>query len=130
MSQPTPESVPATPAPSSASSNRWAIVIVIAVVGIVGICVARVNTKHEPTEAENQRDAQRVCEEQFVPARLKAPATAKFTAVTVTHAGGAYRVTGSVDSQNGFGALVRSSFSCTVHTSGDQWVLNQAEVTG
>ncbi|GAA2696594.1 hypothetical protein [Actinoplanes palleronii] len=130
MSQPAPESVPAEPKPSTASSNRWAIGIVVAVVLVVGVCVARMNSNSKPSAADEQRDAQRVCEGQFVPARLKAPATAKFSGVSVYEAGGAYRVTGSVDSQNGFGALVRSAFSCTVHASGDRWVLDRAEVTG
>lgn len=127
MSQPTPEDAPAEPQPSS---NRWTIGILIAVVAVVGICVARVNSDSKPSAADEERDAQRACEEQFVPARLKAPATAKFSGVSVSGSGGTYAVTGSVDSQNSFGALIRSTFSCTVHSSGDKWVLDSAQVNG
>lgn len=75
-------------------------------------------------------DAKRVCQEEFVPKRLKAPATAKFSSVTVSSSGDVYTVAGSVDSQNSFGALIRATFSCVVRVDGDQWVLQSANVNG
>ncbi len=49
----------------------------------------------------------------LVKADLKAPATAQFSEVEVKQEGSkTYLISGSVDSQNGFGALLRNSFEC------------------
>jgi hypothetical protein len=108
--------------------KKWAYGIVAAIVLIVALCVWQGNKPTPPTDEEVHNDAKRACEEQFIPPHLKAPATAKFSGDTVVFDGTAYQVTGSVDSQNSFGALVRSSFTCTVHSSGDTWVLDSASV--
>jgi hypothetical protein len=127
--QPTQERTPEEKSAIERSGKRWAIGIGVLVVGIVAL-VATYNPHHEATPAEKKADAQRACEEQFVPPRLKAPATAQFSDVATTEVGGSYRVAGAVDSQNGFGALVRASFTCSVRLDGDQWVLESAAVTG
>jgi hypothetical protein len=58
----------------------------------------------------------------FVANQLKAPATAQWVDVEATlHGVDTYEVLGGVDSENGFGALVRSTFSCTTAKSGGQW---------
>lgn len=44
--------------------------------------------------------------------RLKAPASADFSHVTMSGSGPEYTVRGFVDSENGFGARLRSSFTC------------------
>jgi hypothetical protein len=123
--QPTPET------PAKTKTPWWAWVTVLATVAVVALCVARTgNSKTEPTSEDKQADAKRACQEKFIPARLKAPATAKYSGVTVSGFSGSYEVAGSVDSQNSFGALVRSSFTCSVRLDGDQWVLEAAAVNG
>jgi hypothetical protein len=49
---------------------------------------------------------------------LKSPATADFD-TDASGAGSSWTVTGTVDSENGFGALVRSDFQCTVSLQGE-----------
>lgn len=70
-----------------------------------------------------------VCKD-FVTQRLKAPSTATFPAsnsdgVTITKLDSVqFRVNAYVDSQNSFGAMIRTQYSCTVrHTGGDNWRL-------
>lgn len=47
--------------------------------------------------------------------QLRAPGTAKFDVTLITDQdGGVKIVSGTVDSQNSFGALLRSNFRCTV----------------
>lgn len=59
--------------------------------------------------------AEMTCEE-LVKDSLKSPGTAEFVDVTTkARPDGKVVTTGSVDSQNGFGASVRSSFTCTTH---------------
>lgn len=51
---------------------------------------------------------------------LKSPSTAEFSGwIRVLNSDGTYTVTGNVDAQNSFGAMLRSSFSCTVRDKGD-----------
>lgn len=73
----------------------------------------------------------------FVKDRLKAPSTAKFRnyfeddgEVRVSGFGdGPYIVISTVDSQNGFGAQIRGTFTCSVtNSSGDNWRLNSISV--
>jgi hypothetical protein len=67
----------------------------------------------------------------FVKDRLKAPATAEFRnyyeedgEVVVTGGPTTYTVASTVDSENGFGAKIRSTFVCEVtHVSGANWRL-------
>jgi hypothetical protein len=56
--------------------------------------------------------------------RLKSPSTAKFSRFdesSVTEIPGGYQVAGWVDSQNGFGAMLRSSFRCKLMVDGTRW---------
>jgi hypothetical protein len=49
---------------------------------------------------------------------LKSPATAEFDS-TANGSGSEWTVTGTVDSENGFGAQVRSDYQCTVSVTSD-----------
>jgi hypothetical protein len=75
-----------------------------------------------------------VCEK-FVRDRLKAPDTATFRdpygdQISYTGGGnGPITVDASVDSENGFGAKLRSTYSCTVsQTGGDNWHLDDIQI--
>ena len=78
----------------------------------------------EPSAEDIRRDAVRVCEEEFIPPRLKAPATAEYD---LTASGGpvTYTVSGTVDSENSFGAKIRSTWTCTVGSDGSASVTVQ-----
>ncbi|MFI2367289.1 hypothetical protein [Streptomyces sp. NPDC018833] len=80
-----------------------------------------------------------MCED-FVKQRLKSPGTAKFPGVTDGDYATTtvlsdtkpwkYKVVGVVDSQNGFGATVRSNYTCTVSTEDDDtWTLDDMQLT-
>lgn len=63
--------------------------------------------------------AQVACED-VVKTLLKAPSTAEFSNwQRQSNGDGKYTVTGTVDSQNGFGAMLRSQFGCTVRDKGN-----------
>ena len=64
----------------------------------------------------NRYTAIRQCEER-VKSLLKAPSTAKFN----SDASGdwTWKVTGTVDAENSFGAMIRSVFQCTVKITGN-----------
>src|SRR5215467_6003733 len=65
------------------------------------------------------RRAIRACEA-WVTDQLVAPASAHFSGEQF-YGGDSPRVFGDVDSQNGFGAVLRGSFSCSMVDSGGDW---------
>lgn len=70
--------------------------------------------------------AQLMCENHFVKDRLLAPASAKFSPDSETQAVSLgderWTVTGYVDSQNVYGAMLRNRYTCTVRYLGkDTW---------
>lgn len=66
--------------------------------------------------------ATKACTQEYVPDRLTSPATAEWSDIEVDQDGDTYyRVTGSVDSENAFGAMVRSTWDCYVARDGDGW---------
>ncbi len=70
-------------------------------------------------------DAYKACEN-WVSERLRAPSTADFSGVArseITKTDIGYDVTGYVDSQNGFGAQIRSDFTCEMRLTADSWQL-------
>lgn len=50
--------------------------------------------------------------EQFVTKRLKSPGSAEFSGQAESNTGRIWTATGSVDSQNSFGGLVRNDYTC------------------
>lgn len=66
-------------------------------------------------DANNKYEAIARCEER-VKALLKAPATAEFD--TDARGSGTWTVSGTVDSENSFGAMLRTHFQCTVVIKG------------
>lgn len=55
--------------------------------------------------------------------QLKAPSTAKFSETTASGSGASWQSSGVVDSQNSFGAMIRTPFTCqlTYNESADSW---------
>lgn len=87
-----------------------------------------------PTPAPNFAPTAYTYCKHFTEKRLKAPASAQWPAFSaiakdVENLGdGRFKVLAHVDSQNSFGAMLRSKVNCTVrkdHTAEDQWFLEQ-----
>lgn len=78
------------------------------------------------------REARRFAE-QAVAARLKAPATAKFSGAAETFAtnwgDGTFSVTGWVDAQNAFGALIRNTYFVKLRMNGGAWATEELTLT-
>ncbi len=84
--------------------------------------------RSRPTEKDRTLDAYCMAQ-QFIEARLKSPRSAKWTwgghsDRTINLGSGRYRYAYYVDSQNGFGAMIRTRFVCVVKwVGGTQWRL-------
>jgi hypothetical protein len=89
--------------------EKWAVVVIPLLA--LGACSS------EPYDPDNEFEAEAQCES-FVEDRLKSPSTAEFD-LSASPAGSGWLVTGTVDSQNGFGAMIRGSVRCELHFEGD-----------
>ncbi len=73
----------------------------------------------------DQYGAMEVCR-QFVQNHLKSPSTADFSNESASGYGSTWTVTGSVDSQNSFGGVVRNNYLCKAHSGdGENWTLDR-----
>jgi hypothetical protein len=82
----------------------------------------------DDVEEASEAGATDVCH-QAVQDQLRAPGTADFGGETVTNTGNRYTVVGHVDSENGFGALLRLEWVCeATWVSGTEWQPVQAVV--
>lgn len=93
-------------------TERWAVAAVIGlivVLTLIGCVASSFNSDNDP-----HHDLESIAQcEARVSKLLKAPATANFDSSTTTD-GTEWTVTGTIDSENGFGASVRSDYQCTV----------------
>lgn len=102
-------------------TNPWGIAIVVAVLIGLGIWISNYDDAGDDTEL-NRYDAERVCKDEFIAKRLKAPSTADYH-VTVTGGPTTFTVAGTVDAENSFGAKLRSNVRCVVSIEGSRWRL-------
>lgn len=86
--------------------------IAIMIVLIVGGCTVLTSVLKKPYDPNNSSEVISQCQES-VRNKLKSPSTAAFSSTNATGSG-TWTVSGKVDSQNSFGATVRSSFECSV----------------
>lgn len=101
------------------------------------ICSALVSGCGEPRNPQNggqETSAFVMCQDP-VRSRLRAPSSAEFLSstepgVSLVHLGnGVYRVRGFVDAQNGFGAMLRTSWMCEIAENADRtWSLENLKV--
>ncbi|WP_437582746.1 hypothetical protein ACSAGD_10790 [Paramicrobacterium sp. CJ85] len=89
---------------------------VLVIAGGVGLSIVTAQNEGEQDRYGTPTEASMYCED-AVRDQLKAPDTAEFD--TSATGSGTYTVTGTVDSENSFGAMLRSDFQCTVVIDGD-----------
>lgn len=115
------------PAPQPRNNRVVVALVVVAIVAAAGIAstvtllVARSGTGAPKT---NPKDFAILACEDSLRSTLKSPSTAKFSNENAVASGSQYTVTGAVDAQNGFGAMLRRQWSCTASGSGSSWTGN------
>jgi len=93
-------------------SSRDKVIGILVIVGLIAMSVIVWAITNASTSLDGSgSEAQRTCE-RAVEQMLAAPSTAKFS--SSASGSNPYEVTGVVDSENVFGAMLRSSFGCTV----------------
>lgn len=97
------------------------LVLSLIIGGIMSSCVANAG-KVDPATLGDGAHAKVACRG-MVQDKLKAPSTADFNSERVSGSGTSWNVAGSVDSQNSFGAKIRSNYTCslTYSSTDHQW---------
>lgn len=126
-----PQPVASAPAPVRAS-QLGCLSLIVGCMIVVGLLAWRTNTGVPTGGAPSSSDAtmaQVLCQK-AVRGRLKAPATATFgDTQRVMLAGDQFRVTGPVDAENSFGALLRMDYTCTIRfTGGDNYRIEEVSI--
>jgi len=89
---------------------------------LVGLALALTGCgNHEPDDY----DAYAACQN-WVEQQLRAPSTADFSGhgdSQIVETANGYDIKGYVDAENGFGAKIRTDWSCSVALVGDNWEL-------
>lgn len=88
------------------------VAIVLRAVG----CTALAGNSSSPSKPDNSGAAKAACED-AIGKRLKSPSTAQYQDDVDGTGNRPFTVTGTVDSENSFGAMLRSSYQCTVTAS-------------
>lgn len=121
---------PPPPAPSRAGTvtpnggattprkSNFGGVVVFLLVGLVVVFLFQLwNSTQDPADLNDNSSTAVVACEGIVKQNLKSPSTAKFDSDAGDTGERTWEVVGVVDSQNAFGATVRSKFACTVEVS-------------
>ena len=120
----TPEQV--SHAKSANTAGKGCAVVFLILVGLV-VVGSLMPRDSADVERDRKIEAYVMCEN-FVKDRLRSPASAEFPgsreATIQPVSEGDYEVSAYVDSQNGFGAMIRTRFTCTVKPlPNDKWRL-------
>ncbi|MEU7176395.1 hypothetical protein ABZ949_33525 [Micromonospora tulbaghiae] len=116
------------PGAPARTSRCWQRILVTAVVGLIGAGAVACALVHR-----DKNEAIRHCQA-AISKKLRAPSTAEFTDTTVSRGDSGfgthyYDVAGTVDAQNGFGAMVRGEYTCELTQRPDgQWLVTSTRV--
>jgi len=116
-STPTPK-----PPPSATPASSGSLVLVVGLMALAVWWIFSPSQKKERTPIDDCTDqtAAYVMANEFVQQRLKAPSTAQFptmssSGVSISHQGNCtHIVSGYVDAQNSFGAMLRTAYTATL----------------
>ncbi len=122
---PAPPSAPTRQPYRASTKSRvvaWSIAVILlgSLAGLIGYSVYGASADPD-TVKQSSRKLIAACHA-AVEARLKAPSTARYSSESVAGLTGTrWKVSGSVDAQNGFGAMLRQGYSCEADRVGDDW---------
>ena len=123
---------PAKKAPSKGNLFAGGLLVVLLLACCIGGVVKAMagGGSNDSSSSDRTLEAKSMCET-FVKRQLKAPATAKFSDESAAKVSATeYTSGGSVDSENSFGALLRSTYVCdmTYDASKQEWTAKSVSV--
>lgn len=121
------------------SGTGWIILLTtVALLGVLFVVIQSLDLKDDIapvaiTDSDGTAGGAYIDCRDAVKLRLKAPASADFPgagSATITHTGKNWFVSSYVDAQNGFGAQIRSEWTCTAtHTGSNNFRINSVNIS-
>jgi hypothetical protein len=113
--------------------NTIILIVLVLIVSLISSCDTEIEQNSFIEDTTNKQDAFRMSK-QFVTKNLKAPSTADFPWYTesfvIDLGKGRYSVSAYVDSENSFGAKIRTPYTCTLSYEGnDMWRLESMDIS-
>lgn len=103
--------------------RAWPTILGISIpILLIAGCQAAISNASSDSDEPTEYDAIYFCKE-FVKDKLKAPSTAKFRGEYATGASSSWTSSGVVESQNSFGGMVQTGYTCelTYASSDESW---------
>ncbi|BAZ45195.1 hypothetical protein NIES4102_22130 [Chondrocystis sp. NIES-4102] len=113
----------------SPQSNSSITDLLYSTCNLLTITLGRANTQKifdtsTPASNDKVNNLKQLCEEGGIRPSLKSPSTAVFSSSsTIKVTNGIYYVTGNVDAQNSYGAMLRNRYACILNHSSDRFNL-------
>lgn len=96
----------------------WSKIAIGSMTALAAVGVVVAVSQDGKGEGEGSAHVKIACRD-WVTASLKSPSSADFSGESVTYVGSTYVVLGSVDSENGFGAMIRNTYRCEATYDGE-----------
>jgi hypothetical protein len=112
-------------------TKRGHIITAIVFTAVFLCCIGAIQGWWAESDPEPQpliEQAKSVCYDAVL-SQIKAPSTAELAEIgAYPEEGDQWIVNGTFDAQNSFGAMLRSEFTCSLHQSGDVWLLDSVVI--
>lgn len=114
------DAVPTPPASSGVAKGCLTGCLVVPVVLVLVFVISLIGGGGSDDDEVNDYAARLQCED-WLKEKLKAPSSAKFVDTVVAGGPSAWTVSGEVDAENSFGAMIRAQWTCSIRLDGDYW---------
>lgn len=120
--QPASTTGPGDPQPPPAKRGKGCVLGCLGMVALVIVLAVSCSVMggSNGDSSPSSYEAERQCQV-WVRDQLRAPSTADFSQTTSTGGPSSWSVSGVVDAENGFGAMLRTSWTCDIRLDGDTW---------
>lgn len=109
-----------TPPPEAKGGTGWGCLgIVVAIIALAVSCSV-IGGGTDGGGAPTSYEAERQCQD-WIRDQLLAPSSAQFSETSSVGGPASWTVNGMVDAENGFGAMLRSAWTCDIRLDGDMW---------
>lgn len=110
--------------PEESKGINWTA---IAAIALIGFCALGVffssDSDSSGNGSEDRTGYARVACEDYVKDHLMSPSSADFSGQSESNVGDEWTASGSVDSENSFGASIRNNYTCTMTDNGDSFTI-------
>ena len=94
------------------------VIVLVAIIAFIVIMVQECDSNSNQTKYNFDEVDMKIIAKDEVKKELKAPSTAEFSNISATENNGVWTITGYVDAENSFGAMIRNKFKVIIEDNG------------